>query len=156
MVVAKGMQVTLTDLPMINAALNGTSTLLLLLGYRYIRRGAQLQHQRCMTAAVFTSALFLLSYLVYHSQVGSVTYPLQDWTRTLYLIVLAPHIVLAALMVPFILMALYHAVGGRFARHARLARLVWPVWIFVSFSGVFIYWMLYHFAGARHTGALTG
>lgn len=139
---------SVTDLPMINASLNSLSTLFLLLGYRSIRRGARQLHKRFMLAAVATSALFLACYLVYHAHVGSVPYPLHDWTRTVYFTVLVPHIVLAAGMVPFITAALYHALRGSFDRHARLTRWVWPVWMFVSLSGVLIYWMLYHHAGA--------
>jgi uncharacterized membrane protein YozB (DUF420 family) len=101
-----------------------------------------------MIAVVVTSALFLGSYLVYHANVGSVPYPLHDWTRVLYFTILVPHILLAALMVPFIIAALYPAARGRFDRHARLTRWVWPVWMFVSVSGVTIYWLLYHHAGA--------
>ena len=100
-----------------------------------------------MIAAVVTSALFLGSYLVYHANVGSVPYPLHDWTRVLCFTILVPHILLAALMVPFIIAALYPAARGRFDRHARLTRWVWPVWMFVSVSGVTIYWLLYHHAG---------
>lgn len=139
---------SVTDLPMINAGLNSISTLLLLLGYRSIRHGARQQHRRFMLAAVATSSLFLASYLVYHTSVGSVPYPLHDWTRTLYFVVLVPHIVLAAIMAPAIVIALYYALRGKFDRHARLTRWVWPVWMFVSVSGVVIYWMLYHHAGA--------
>ena len=146
-----GKCVSVADLPMVNAALNCLSTVLLLLGYIRIRQRQRRQHQRFMVAAVITSALFLGSYLVYHANVGSVAYPLQDWTRTLYLAILVPHIMLAALMVPFIVVALYHAARHQFDRHARLTRWVWPVWMFVSVSGVIIYWMLYHYAGATST-----
>jgi putative membrane protein len=123
---------TAADLPGLNAGLNTISTILLTLGFLRIRRGDRAGHQRAMLAAVGTSALFLLSYLVYHAEVGSVPYPLHDWTRPVYFAILVPHVILAALMVPFIL----------------LARRVWPVWMFVSISGVVIYWMLYHVAGA--------
>lgn len=139
---------TAADLPGLNAGLNTISTILLTLGFLRIRRGDRAGHQRAMLAAVGTSALFLLSYLVYHAEVGSVPYPLHDWTRPVYFAILVPHVILAALMVPFILLALWHALRGRFERHAPLARRVWPVWMFVSVSGVVIYWMLYHVAGA--------
>ena len=143
-----GKCVSVAELPIVNAALNCLSAVLLLLGFVRIRQGRRRQHQQFMVAAVITSALFLASYLVYHATVGSVPYPLQDWTRTLYLAILVPHIILATLMVPAIVVALYHAVRRQFGRHARLTRWVWPVWMFVSVSGVIIYWMLYHYARA--------
>lgn len=139
---------SVTDLPAVNAALNSVSTVLLLLGFVHIRRGDRQSHQRLMLAAVGTSVLFLTSYLIYHIQVGSVPYPLFDASRTIYFIILVPHIILAALMTPFILALLIFAWRGQFDRHAPLARRVWPVWLFVSVSGVAIYWMLYHYAGA--------
>ena len=143
---------SVADLPMFNAALNGLSTVLLLLGFFSIHQGHRRQHERLMIAAVATSAVFFASYLVYHATVGSVPYPLRDWTRTVYFAILVPHIIMAAVMVPFILVALYHALRRQFDRHARLTRWVWPVWMFVSVSGVVIYWMLYHHAGATIAG----
>ena len=137
-----------TDLPTLNACLNGISSICLLAGYVAVRRGQLDRHRSLMLGAVGASALFLASYLVYHAQVGSVPYPLHDWTRPLYFAVLVPHVILAALMVPFILAALYQAWRGRFDRHARLTRWVWPVWVFVSLSGIFIFAMLYLHAGA--------
>ena len=139
---------SVADLPMVNATLNCTCTLLLILGFAGIRQGNRRLHQRAMVAAVVTSALFLGSYVTYHANVGSVPYPLQDWTRSVYFAILAPHIILAALMVPFILASLYYALRGQFDHHARVTRWVWPVWMFVSVSGVVIYWLLYHHAGA--------
>ena len=96
-----------------------------------------------MTAALASSTLFLISYLIYHYSAGSVPYPHHDWTRPLYFAILIPHGILATFMVPFILMAVRHAWQGRFDRHKRLTRWVWPVWMFVSVSGVAIYLMLY-------------
>ena len=93
-------------------------------------------HMRAMLAALFTSALFLCSYLLYHWTVGSVPYPHHDWTRWLYFAVLIPHAVLAMVMVPFILLSLWHAYRRQFGRHARITRWVWPVWMYVSVSGV--------------------
>ncbi|MDH3939232.1 MAG: DUF420 domain-containing protein, partial [candidate division Zixibacteria bacterium] len=86
---------------------------------------------------------FLTCYLIYHAEVGSVPYPHHDWTRPLYFAILVPHVILAALMVPFILITVWLAWREKFIRHRRLARLVWPVWLFVSISGVVIYLMLY-------------
>ena len=97
-----------------------------------------------MLAALGFSTLFLISYLYYHYQVGSVPYGRQDWTRPVYFAILIPHIVLATVMVPFILGTVWLALGRRdFRQHARLARWVWPVWIYVSVSGVAVYVMLY-------------
>ena len=135
--------VSVTDLPTLNAGLNTLCTLLLVRGFLQIRRGARQAHQKSMLAALVCSALFLCSYLVYHVQVGSVPYPHHDWTRPLYFAVLIPHVVLAALMSPFVVLVVWRAYNRDFARHRRLARWVWPVWIFVSVSGVVVYLMLY-------------
>lgn len=133
-----------TLLPTLNAFLNSLSALFLILGYLKIKRGDPIRHQRFMLAALVSSALFLTSYLIYHYLAGSVPYPHHDWTRTLYFIILLPHILLATIMVPFVLALVWHAWHSRFDRHRRLARWVWPVWIFVSASGVAVYLMLYH------------
>lgn len=134
----------ITDLSTLNAVLNAISALLLIIGYRYIKRGEQEKHKRFMIAALVSSALFLTSYLIYHYNVGSVPYPYHDWTRPVYFIILIPHVILAAVMTPFILIAVWFALRERFDRHRRLVRWVWPVWIYVSISGVIIYLMLYH------------
>jgi putative membrane protein len=96
-----------------------------------------------MAAALVTSTIFLASYLVYHAQAGSTPYPHHDWTRPLYFVVLIPHIILAALMVPFILAAVILAWKRRFRAHTRITRWLWPVWMYVSVSGVAIYAMLH-------------
>lgn len=132
-----------SDLPTLNACLNAVSAALLALGYARIRRRRITSHRRFMLAALVSSALFLCSYLTYHYLVGSVPYPRHDWTRTLYFAILIPHVALATLMVPFILVAVRRAWRGDFEAHARLARRVLPVWMFVSISGVAIYLMLY-------------
>ena len=134
---------SVTDLPTLNACLNILCVFLLVRGYLQIRRGARQAHQKSMLAALVCSALFLCSYLVYHIQVGSVPYPHYDWTRPLYFAVLIPHIILAAIMAPFVALVVWRAYNQDFARHRRLARSVWPVWIFVSVSGVVVYLMLY-------------
>ena len=131
------------DLPTLNAIFNTVGACFLLLGYLRIRRGNVRQHRRMMLFALVCSGLFLTSYLVYHIQVGSVPYPHHDWTRGIYFAILIPHVVLAALNAPFVLAVVWLAVRGRFAVHRRLARWVWPVWMFVCISGVFIYIMLY-------------
>ena len=134
---------SITDLPATNAILNGFCTIFLLLGFIYIKRGDIKTHQKCMVTALILSALFLTSYLIYHSQVGSVPYPHRDWTRPIYFAILIPHIILATVNVPFIIALVWRAYKGEFNRHRRLARWVWPSWIFVSITGVIIYLMLY-------------
>ncbi len=97
-----------------------------------------------MIAALISSGLFLISYLTYHYLVGSVPYPYYDWTRPLYFAVLIPHVILAALQVPFIVTAVWWAYQGRFDKHRGITRWLWYVWMFVSVSGVVVYLMLYH------------
>ena len=134
---------TVRDLPTLNAALNATSAVLLVLGYVLIRRGKREAHRRAMLGAVSCSALFLVSYLVYHAQVGSVRFQGQGWIRTLYFTILLTHTVLAAAIVPLVLLTLTRALQQRFDRHRRLARITFPLWAYVSVTGVVIYWMLY-------------
>lgn len=127
----------------LDALLNATSALFLLVGYLQIRRGRRISHPRWMLAALASSCLFLLCYLVYHYQVGSVPYPYHDWTRPVYFAILIPHVLLAALVLPFIGVLLWRAARQDFSRHRRLARWVWPAWMWVSLSGVAVYLMLY-------------
>jgi len=134
---------TTSDLPTLNAALNGLSAILLLFGYVQIKKGRRDRHRLFMIAAVISSAAFLTFYLIYHYQVGSVPYPHYDWTRPVYFAILIPHIILAGIMAPFIIAALWFAVRGNFDRHKRLTRWVWPVWMFVSVTGIAVYIMLY-------------
>lgn len=135
---------SISDLSTVNATLNAIAATLLLIGWVQIkRRGDQQAHKRVMISAVVVSALFLTSYLIYHYYVGSVPYPYHDWTRPVYFAILIPHVILAALMVPFILLALWWAFTSQFERHRRVVRWVWPVWMFVSVTGVVIYFMLY-------------
>lgn len=130
-------------LPSINAALNAISAILLTFGYVNIKRGHRDTHKKFMIAALISSALFLTTYLIYHNAVGSVPYPHHDWTRPLYFAILIPHVILAALMTPFIVIAVAHALNGRFEKHRRIVRWLWPVWMFVSVSGIVVYVMLY-------------
>ncbi len=136
---------TVTDLPTLNAVFNLISTLFLIIGFVWIRKEEQDKHKKAMIAALISSAFFLIFYLIYHWQVGSVPYPHNDWTRPVYFTILIPHIILAALMVPFILMAVFYALRQKFEQHTKLVKWVWPVWIYVSLSGVVIYLMLYIF-----------
>ena len=132
-----------SNLPTLNAALNALSAFLLLMGYREIRRGNRERHRQWMIGALAASILFLVSYLIYHAQVGSVPYPHHDWTRRVYFAILIPHVILATVNVPFILILVRRAWRGDFERHRALARWIWPSWIFVCVSGVTIYFMLY-------------
>lgn len=131
-------------LPSVNATFNAISAILLALGYINIKRGRRETHRKIMIAALTSSALFLTTYLIYHYGVGSVPYPHHDWTRPVYFAILIPHVILAALMTPFIIVAVTHALKGRFEKHQRIVRWLWPVWMFVSISGIAVYAMLYH------------
>jgi len=135
--------IPLSALPGINASLNSISALLLAIGYILIRRGRVAAHRFCMLSAFATSTLFLLSYLTYHFQVGSVPYEGQGWVRPLYFSILISHVILAAAIVPLALVTLVRAVRGKFERHKRIARWTLPIWLYVSVTGVIVYWMLY-------------
>lgn len=143
------MPLSVHDLPAINAALNTASAIFLLLGYRFIRSRQIQAHRTCMLSAFAVSVLFLVSYLTYHIQVGSVRYPGTGWMRGLYLSILASHTILAALVPPLAIVTLSRALRGRFDRHRRIARWTFPVWAYVSVTGVVVYVMLYQLAGAH-------
>ncbi|MDX2153407.1 MAG: DUF420 domain-containing protein [Bryobacteraceae bacterium] len=133
----------LRDLPTVNASLNALATLLLVYGYVLIRQGRKEAHRKVMLAALATSALFLVCYLVYHFNVGSVRFQKQGPIRTVYFTVLLTHTVLAA-AVPFLAgITLFRAWKGSFARHRAIARITLPIWLYVSVTGVVVYWMLY-------------
>ena len=134
---------TWRDLPTLNAALNTASALLLLTGWWLIRHGRRDAHRRVMLLAVATSTLFLVSYLAYHFEVGSVRFTGQGPIRTVYFAILLGHTVLAAAIVPLVLVTLRRALRGRFEAHRALARVTAPLWLWVSVSGVVVYWMLY-------------
>jgi len=134
---------TVRDLPALNAILNATSAALLALGYVLIRRGRREAHQKVMQAALACSALFLVSYLTYHAQVGSVRFQGQGPLRTVYFAILISHTILAIVIVPLVLVTFVRARRGLFDRHRRIARLTLPLWAYVSVTGVIVYWMLY-------------
>jgi uncharacterized membrane protein YozB (DUF420 family) len=136
--------VTYTHLPALNAFLNLTSFVLLLAGYRAIRRYEIERHRRFMLAAATTSLLFLVSYLIYHAQVGSVRFTGQGPVRTLYFAILLTHTALAAVNLPLVLRTLYLGLTRRDDRHRRIARWTFPIWAYVSVTGVVVYVMLYH------------
>jgi len=135
--------VTVRDLPAINALLNATSATLLAVGYVLIRQRRRAAHEKAMTAALTCSALFLVSYLTYHAQVGSVRFQGQGPLRTLYFAVLISHTILAVVIVPLVLVTFVRAKRGRFDRHRAIARVTLPLWAYVSVTGVVVYWMLY-------------
>lgn len=133
-----------TILPHVNASLNGLGALLLVAGYIFIRQRRIAAHRACMMAAFALSILFLVSYLVYHYQVGSVKFQGTGAIRTFYLTILASHSLLAA-VVPFLaVITLWRALGERFEKHVKIARWTLPIWLYVSVTGVIVYWMLYH------------
>jgi uncharacterized membrane protein YozB (DUF420 family) len=129
--------------PVINAGLNTTSTILLLIGHRFIKRGRMAAHRALMIAAIVSSSLFLISYLYYHAHVGSVHFQGQGWSRPVYFTILISHTILAATIVPLVIMTLSRALRGRFDRHRAIARWTYPLWLYVSVTGVVIYFMLY-------------
>ncbi|MCJ8329369.1 MAG: DUF420 domain-containing protein [Lentisphaeria bacterium] len=130
-------------LPHIYTWLNLLSAIFLVLGFLSIKKGNKETHKKQMLIATCSSAIFLLLYLIYHYSVGHVKYPFHDWTRTVYFVILVPHIILAVIMTPCILTLLFLAWKESFDLHKKLARKVWPVWIYVSVTGVVIYLMLY-------------
>jgi uncharacterized membrane protein YozB (DUF420 family) len=130
--------------PIINATLNGTSAVLLLVGHSLIKRGRMAAHRAVMLAAVAVSTLFLISYLYYHAHVGSVRFQGKGWSRPVYFSILISHTVLAATIVPLVIVTLTRALRERFDRHRAIARWTYPLWLYVSITGVIIYFMLYH------------
>jgi uncharacterized membrane protein YozB (DUF420 family) len=131
-------------LPHLNAVLNTTSALLLLLGFTLIRLGRVRAHRNCQVTAVITSTLFLISYLTYHYHHGSTRFAGQGIARPLYFSILITHTILAVVIVPLIVVTLYRAARGDFIRHRRIARWTLPLWLYVSVTGVIVYLMLYH------------
>jgi uncharacterized membrane protein YozB (DUF420 family) len=131
------------SLPAINASLNALSGVLLLIGYVLIRRRRIELHRRFMIAAFVTSSLFLACYLVYHYQVGNVRFTRQGFVRPVYFTILITHVTLAALVLPLALITLSRALKARFPQHRRIARWTFPVWLYVSVTGVLVYVLLY-------------
>src|SRR5688500_11509744 len=133
----------LSDLPAVNACLNGASTVLLTLGYIFIKRGRQDAHRNCMVGALITSTLFLACYLYYHFYAGRTTFRDPQWFRPIYLVILLTHTVLAVVIVPMVLVTVLHALRKKWESHKKIARWTWPIWIYVSITGVLIYLLLY-------------
>jgi putative membrane protein len=132
--------------PAINAMLNATSAVFLIAGFIAIRRRQIALHRTCMVAAVSVSVVFLISYVIRFATTGSHRYPGEGWDKIVYLAILFSHMVLAVVIVPFVVRALFLARRERFADHRRVARRLWPMWIYVSLTGVAVYLMLYHLA----------
>jgi putative membrane protein len=137
------------DLPAVNASLNGLSAIFLTAGFVFIKRGNKIAHRNCMVAAFVTSIVFLACYLTYHTYLAVVLHqgptrflhPL--WFRPIYLTILLTHTLLAAVIVPMILVTLYRAKKERFESHKKIARWTWPLWMYVSVTGVVVYLLLY-------------
>jgi len=134
--------------PVINATLNGTSAVLLVMAHQQIKAGRMAAHRALMLTAVATSTLFLVSYLYYHAHVGSVHFPGHGWWRRIYFTILTSHTILAATIVPLVIITLSHALRKRFDRHRVIARWTYPLWLYVSVTGVVIYFMLYRLFAA--------
>jgi uncharacterized membrane protein YozB (DUF420 family) len=139
--------VSYSDLPALNAALNATSALLLIIGWRLIKRRRIQAHRRTMLAACTASALFLTSYVIYHAHAGSRPFPGTGLARALYFSILIPHVLLAAAIVPLVAVTLGRGLRRRDAAHRRIARITLPLWLVVSITGVLVYLMLYQLYG---------
>ncbi len=135
--------------PALNATLNGASAVLIMTGRALIARKQIRLHRACMIAAVATSSVFLACYLYYHAHVGSVHFPGQGWVRPVYFTILISHTTLAAAVVPLVMLSLSYGLRSRFDRHRKISRWTFPVWLYVSITGVIVYIMLYQIYGAH-------
>jgi putative membrane protein len=135
--------IPLADFPAIDATLNAASALLLAMGFIFIRRKNVTAHKTCMISAFASSTLFLVCYLWYHAHHGVTHFTGQGAVRGVYFTLLGSHTILAAVIVPLVLMTLYRALRERFQQHRKIARWTLPLWIYVSITGVLVYWMLY-------------
>ena len=129
--------------PALNASLNGTSAVLLLTGRYLISRGKMAAHRACMIAAVVASALFLACYLYFHSRVGEIRFLGQGAVRPIYYAILGSHVILAMVIVPLVIVTLSRSLRARYEKHRAIARWTWPLWMYVSITGVLVYCMLY-------------
>jgi uncharacterized membrane protein YozB (DUF420 family) len=135
--------VTIHTLPAINASLNAISGVLLVIGYALMRARRIDLHRRVMIAAFFTSSLFLICYLIYHAQVGSVRFTREGFVRPVYFTILVTHVTLAAAVLPLAIITLTRGLKGRYPRHRAIARWTFPIWLYVSVTGVIVYVLLY-------------
>jgi putative membrane protein len=133
-----------SPLATLNAVLNASASAFLVAGWLFIRRRQRERHRLCMLTAFALSVAFLIGYVVHHIQVGNVPFQGHGWARPVYFAILIPHIVLAATVVPLALVTLVRALRNRFDKHKKIARWTLPVWLYVSASGVVVYFMLYH------------
>ena len=131
------------DLPAVNASLNALSGVLLLIGYAHIRAGRIERHRRFMIAAFTASSLFLVCYVIYHAQVGSVRFTRQGFVRPLYFTILITHVTLAAVVLPLAIVTLSRGLSSKYPQHRRVARWTFPIWLYVSVTGVLVYVLLY-------------
>jgi putative membrane protein len=134
---------TVHDLPAVNASLNAISGVLLFAGYLLIRRRRIQQHRRCMIAAFAASSLFLVCYVIYHAQVGSVPFTRQGFVRPLYFSILITHVTLAAAVLPLAIVTLSRGLQAKYPKHRAIARWTLPIWLYVSVTGVLVYVLLY-------------
>jgi putative membrane protein len=141
--------IAIAELPSLNAALNSLSAVFLLAGFLYIKSGKRDAHRACMLTAFGSSTLFLTSYLIYHYHVGSVPFKGLGWIRPVYFTILITHTILAVTVVPLALITLTRALRERFDAHRRIARWTFPIWLYVSVTGVVVYGMLYWLVPAR-------
>ena len=141
-----GCTLRLARLPLLNATLNGSAALLLAAGFAFVRNGLVRAHVACMVAALTVSAAFLASYLYYHAYAGDMPYTGTGVLRSVYFVILISHVFLAVVTVPLVLLTVYQAVRGQFARHRRLARWALPIWFYVSVTGLLVYLFLYQFS----------
>ena len=147
---------SLADLPVVNASLNGLSAIFLGVGYYFIRRKNQMAHRNCMVAAFITSTLFLVCYITYHTYVayvlhrGPTVFKEPPWFRPIYLGILGTHTVLAIVIVPLVLVTLNRGLKQRVELHRKIARWTWPLWMYVSVTGVLIYFLLYQIFPQAH------
>jgi len=132
------------DLPTLNAVLNSFSAIFLITGYIYIKKKNRAAHEKAMLIAFSLSALFLVSYVIYHYTAGATTFTAEGWIRPVYFSVLITHTILAIVVLPPIFILLYRAWKKQYSKHAKLARWTFPVWLYVSVTGVLIYMILYH------------
>ena len=134
---------SISDLPALNASLNALASLFLLAGFVFVRQKRVEAHRLCMLAALATSVLFLASYVVYHANIGSRPFTGTGPIRVVYFAILISHVILAIAIVPLVLITVSRALTRRFDQHRRIARITWPLWMYVSVTGVLVYLMLY-------------
>jgi uncharacterized membrane protein YozB (DUF420 family) len=135
--------ISYATLPLLNALFNSTAAVLLVAGLVFIRRGAVRAHRACMLSAFTVSVAFLISYVAYHLHVGDVRFLGRGWVRPVYFTILISHVTLAFVIVPLAIITLRRALAGRFSAHRAIARWTWPIWMYVSVTGVIVYLMLY-------------